>query len=94
MHLAHNRFTLVSYMLFYILLNLFRTASKVIHDDVALIDLVLRISVRQLWSQMTVLHCLREIFKLSIFQPWTAHFNHSELLAGLVNDRGVDSISF
>ena len=26
--------------------------------------------------------------------PWTAHFNHSDLLAGLVNDRGVDSFSF
>ena len=37
-------------MLFYILLNLFRTASKDIHDDVIMIDLVLRISVRQLVS--------------------------------------------
>ena len=30
------------------LLNLFRTASNDIHDDVMLIDLVLRISARQL----------------------------------------------
>ena len=36
------------YKLFYILLNLFRTASMDIHDDIILIDLVLRISVRQL----------------------------------------------
>ena len=34
--------------LFDILLNLFRTASKDIHDDVVLIHLVLRISARQL----------------------------------------------
>ena len=26
-------------------------------------------------------------FRLSIFQPWTAHFNHIDSLAGLVNDR-------
>ena len=45
-------------------------------------------------SQLTVLRCLLGIFRLSIFQPWTAHFNHSDLLAALVNDRGVDSISF
>ena len=61
----------------------FRTAPKDIHDDVILIDLVLRILVRQLQS----------LFKLSIFKPWTAHFIHSDLLAGLVNDRSVDSIS-
>ena len=38
---------------------------------------------------MNVLRCLPEIFRLSIFQPWTAHFNHSDLLAGLVNGRGI-----
>ena len=37
LHLVQNWFTLVS-KLFYILLNLFQTASKDIHDDVILID--------------------------------------------------------
>ena len=32
-------------------------------------------SLSRLW-----LRCLLEIFRLSIFQPWTAHFNHSVLL--------------
>ena len=38
----------IKYKLFYILLNIFRTASKDIHYDVILIDLVLMISVHQL----------------------------------------------
>ena len=55
---------LISYELLYILLTLFRTAPKDIHDDFILIDLVLRISVRQLLFKLTVLRCLLGIFRL------------------------------
>ena len=51
-----------------------------------------RDTVPKFWRAAPIF--LARVNEVSIFQPWKAHFNHSDLLAGLVNDRGVDSISF